>query len=479
MTPAAVLRQKLPELKEVLFALLQETVFENRYSLHPRRLAELSSKLAETFTKFLDSPDDNAGSDSGVWLATEGLGEKTILQLAGRLRRFCREELHAAGVAEARAFDSIEHFTYLMLEGFLHWREKQILTDQEQLRRALSTALASRSEELLIKNQAINTSVNGIMLTDLEGRVTWVNSSYLRMWGFQSSEEVVGSAFSNFWVGTDGEHILGALPRVGGWHGQLQARRRDGAEFSVELSVSLIRNEEDKPVGIMASVVDITEHLKAEEMKKNLLLANEIHHRIKNNLQVISSLLFLQSEYVQDSKTREMFKESQNRVRSMALLHQKLYQSKNLAGIDSSEYIKDLTRNLFTSYGVIDSQIRLAVVAEGITLGMDTAVPCGLIINELVSNSLKHAFPSGGSGEIRVELSRCERLADIEPQAEGENWYCLAVSDNGIGFPEDLDFRKTESLGLKIVCTLTAQLNGSIALERNEGSRFKILFHEA
>jgi PAS domain S-box-containing protein len=317
------------------------------------------------------------------------------------------------------------------------------------------------------------------MLTDLEGRVTWDNPTYLRMWGFQSSEEVVGSAFSNFWIGADGEHILEALPRAGGWHGQLQARRRDGAEFSVELSVSLIRNEADKPVGIMASVVDITEHLKAAEMEKNLLMAKEIHHRIKNNLQVISSLLFLQSEYVRDTKTREMFKESQNRVRSMALLHQKLYQSKNMAGIESDEYFKDLTGNLLASYGVSDSQIRLAVTAEGIILGMDTAVPCGLIVNELVSNSLKHAFPSGGAGEIRVELSRSEPPADADLQAESGAWYRLVVADNGIGFPEGLDFRKTESLGLKIVCTLTAQLGGTIALQRSGGSSFTILFQEA
>jgi len=479
MTPAAVLRQKLPELKEALLALLRERVFENRYSLHPRRLGELSSRLAETFIKFLDSPDDSGGSANGLWLATEGLGEKTILQLAGRLRRFCREELHAAGMTEARAFDSIEHFTYLMLERFLEWRETQILTDQEQLRKALSTALASQSQELLIKNLAVNTSINGIMLSDLDGKVTWVNPSFLRMWGFQSPEEVIRAAFGNFWVGADGEHILEALPQTGGWHGQLEARRRDGVVFSVELSVSLIKNEEGNPVGIMASAVDITEHLKAEEMEKNILLAKEIHHRIKNNLQVISSLLFLQSEYVQDTKTREMFKESQNRVRSMALLHQKLYQSKNLAGIESNEYIRDLTRNLLTSYGVSDANIRLEVVAEGITLGMDTAVPCGLIINELVSNSLKHAFPSGGSGEIRVELLRSEPPAGEGPQDEGRDWYRLVVADTGIGFPEGLDFRKTESLGLKIVCTLTAQLSGRIDLERNGGSRFTILFQEA
>jgi PAS domain S-box-containing protein len=460
---AEQLRQKRENLTVVLQALLRETAFDNRYSLHPRQLVAIGSEVTEAFLRFLDASDEAGVKASGGRLAREGLGEKTILKLTSRLRTFFRMELNAGAQVHSATFDAVEHFTTSLLDGFLSAREAQILTDQEQLRRALSTALASQSQELLIKNLAVNTSINGIMLADLEGKVTWVNSSYLRMWGCQSAEEVLGLHFSGFWVGDEGERILAALPQSGGWHGQLQALRRDGGVFSVELSVSQIRNEEGNPVGIMTSVVDITEHLKAEEMEKNLLLAKEIHHRIKNNLQVISSLLFLQSEYVQDNRTREMFKESQNRVRSMALLYQKLYQSKNLSGIDPSEYIKDLTRNLFTSYGVSGFQINLAVVAEGITLGMDTAVPCGLIINKLVSNSLKHAFPSGGSGEIRVELMPSER------QAEGGNWYRLIVSDSGKGFPEDLDFRKTESLGLKIVCTLTEQLGGSIALERGGG----------
>jgi PAS domain S-box-containing protein len=479
MSLSATLRQKKQELREAVDSLLRETAFENRYVLHPRRLTTIGSELVDALLSFCDAPDAAVAIAYGARLAREGLGEKTILRIASRFRLFCHEELAADAQAHSAALETAELFTTSLLEGFLSARVTQIITDQEQLRKALSAALASQGRELLIKNLAVNTSINGIMLTDLDGKVTWVNSSYLRMWGCETADQVLGSAFADFWLDDEAGRILKALPQTGGWHGQLQARRRDGGVFNVEISVSLIRNEEGNSVGIMTSAVDITEHLKAEEMKKNLLLANEIHHRIKNNLQVISSLLFLQSEYVQDNKTREMFKESQNRVRSMAMLHQKLYQSKNLAGIESSEYIKDLTRNLFTSYGIPDSQIRLAVVAEGITLGMDTAVPCGLIINELVSNSLKYAFPSGGSGEIRVELSCCERPADTEPQAEGGNWYCLVVSDNGIGFPEDLDFRKTESLGLKIVCTLTEQLNGSIALERNGGSRFTILFHEA
>jgi len=140
---------------------------------------------------------------------------------------------------------------------------------------------------------------------------------------------------------------------------------------------------------------DLSEHLKAEEMAKNLLLVQEIHHRIKNNLQVISSLLYLQSGYVQDVKTREMFKESQNRVRSMALLHEKLYQSRAIAGIHFSEYVRDLTRTLFGSYGVEGTTVRVTYAVEDITLGMDTAVPCGLIINELVSKRAQARLPAG------------------------------------------------------------------------------------
>ena len=458
------------ELIAAFDALLRETAFDNRYSLHPRQLAQVAVEVAEAFWSFLEASVAGQAESRGEHLALEGLGEKTILLLTSRLRGFCRQD--------PRDLDAAERFTTSLLEGFLRAREAQILTDQEQLRRALSAALASQSQELLIKNLAVNTSINGILLTDLDGKVTWVNASCLRMWGCASAEEVLGEAFGGFWVDSQAGGILEILQQTGGWHGQLQARRKDGGVFSAELSASLIRNEEQSPVGIMASVVDITEHLKAEEMEKNLLLAKEIHHRIKNNLQVISSLLFLQSEYVQDEKTREMFKESQNRVRSMALLHQKLYQSRNMAGIDSAEYIRDLTRNLFMSYGVADAQIQLAVTAEEIALGMDTAVPCGLIINELVSNSLKHAYPSGGPGRIRVSVSRAEAPAEADPPSAGGSWYRLIVADDGIGLPESLDFRKTESLGLKIVCTLTDQLGGRIELDRRGGARFTILFPE-
>lgn len=207
------------------------------------------------------------------------------------------------------------------------------------------------------------------------------------------------------------------------------------------------------------------EQIKASLKEKEVLL-KEIHHRIKNNLQVISSLLNLQSGYIIDKDAIEMFKESQNRVKSMALIHEKLYQSKDLARIDFAEYIRNLTNYLFRSYGVTSNRIKLKKNVDDVFLGLDTAIPCGLIINELVSNSLKHAFPDGKEGEIHICL-----FLDNDK-------FTLIVRDNGVGFPKDLDFRNTESLGLQLVITLVEQLEGTIDLKRSGGTEFKIIFTE-
>jgi two-component sensor histidine kinase len=198
------------------------------------------------------------------------------------------------------------------------------------------------------------------------------------------------------------------------------------------------------------------------------VLLKEIHHRVKNNLQVVSSLLDFQSEYIKDQLTLDLFKESQNRVTSMALVHEQLYQSKDLARIDFAEYIRDLTEYLFHSYGANWKAITPKIHVDDVPLSVDTAIPCGLIINELVSNSLKHAFPAAKArsqqGEILVALhSNNAKLT-------------LIVSDNGVGFPKDLDFLNTETLGLRLVNMLNRQLKGTIELDRSGGTAFKITF---
>jgi len=217
---------------------------------------------------------------------------------------------------------------------------------------------------------------------------------------------------------------------------------------------------------------DITERKKAEEqlkasLKEKEVLIREIHHRVKNNLQVISSLFKLQSEYIRDKRMLEMLKQSQNRVRTMALIHEKLYQSKDLVKIDFADYIRSLATYLFRLYEVSSDAITLKIDAGEVSLGIDSAVPCGLIVSELVSNSLKHAFPAGKKGQIRIEF-----------HSDRDNQFTLIVSDNGVGLPKDLDFRKAESLGLQLVNILTGQLGGGIELDRTDGTTVKITFTE-
>ncbi|MBW2663577.1 MAG: PAS domain S-box protein [Deltaproteobacteria bacterium] len=208
---------------------------------------------------------------------------------------------------------------------------------------------------------------------------------------------------------------------------------------------------------------EIKERTRAEKEKEVLL--REIHHRVKNNMQVISSLLKLQSKSVEDKRSLEMLKESQDRIRAMALVHEKLYESEDLANIDFNEYIEYLTKILFRSYAVNREKIRLKLNVERVRFKIDKAIPCGLIVNELVLNSLKHAFADGDSGEIEVSL-----LFINENEVE------LAVSDNGIGVPEGIDFNNTGSLGLKLVNILTDQIDGKLHLDQSKGTKFQIRF---
>ncbi|MEB3356986.1 MAG: histidine kinase dimerization/phosphoacceptor domain -containing protein [Synechococcales bacterium] len=219
--------------------------------------------------------------------------------------------------------------------------------------------------------------------------------------------------------------------------------------------------------------MELTERRRAEEqikasLKEKEVLLKEVHHRVKNNLQVISSVLRLQSDFIKDDKVLALFRDSQHRIRSMALIHEKLYQSTDLLRINFAEYVRDLTDPLFQSYGAIAQNITRQIRADNIWFNIDTAIPCGLIINELVSNSLKHAFKDHREhNQIGI---------NIFPLPDGQ--FSLVVSDNGSGFPADIDFRNTESLGLELVCIFTEQLGGDIELSRDHGTTFTIIFAE-
>ena len=211
-------------------------------------------------------------------------------------------------------------------------------------------------------------------------------------------------------------------------------------------------------------VVKSAEAIRLSLREKEALL-KEVHHRVKNNLQVIASLLRLQSRRLVDEQARGMFDNSQNRVHSISLVHEMLYRSGDLSRVDFSEYLRTLTASLLDGWKGTADAINISVNAAGVQLAVNIAIPCGLIVNELVTNALKHAFPGGRTGTIQVRFV-----------SEGSGWLKLVVQDDGVGMPENLDLRRAGSLGLELVATLVRQLRARIDIRREAGTAFEISF---
>jgi PAS domain S-box-containing protein len=303
------------------------------------------------------------------------------------------------------------------------------------------------------------TSPSAIILHQGE-KFIYTNPATINITGYSEAELLE----MNFWEWVPEEDFDSirqrGFARLRGEPGPLQYEHRlitkygEGKWVLVSAGITEYRG---KPT-VIATLLDITEEKKAEDRMKEALaektvLLKEVHHRVKNNMQIVSSLLELQSDSIPDERSRVCLRESQNRIRSMALIHERLYQSKNFASIDLGEYISDLSQYLFNSYATESERVSLKIDAGDFALDIDRAVPCGLIINELISNSLKHGFPDGRSGEISVRVS-----------SEGGR-ITLEVADTGIGMPAGLDTRNTETLGLQLVNLLAKQLRGSISFD--------------
>ncbi len=249
---------------------------------------------------------------------------------------------------------------------------------------------------------------------------------------------------------------------------ECRAIKKDGSIIWVEIISSLI--EYQGKAAVQGAVIDITDRKRAEDqirvsLKEKEVMLREIHHRVKNNMQIIMSLLRIQSRLVTDQKTREMFRQSQNRIRSMALIHEALYKSDDLANIDFTDYINRMATHLLSLYREEIGQVRINQETQGILLDINKAIPCGLIISELISNALKHAFPDRRGGEVFIKMKRDTR-----------GRCTLVVKDTGVGFPEKLDFRDAKTLGLQLVTDLVSQLQGKIELQTKEGTEFIIRF---
>lgn len=264
--------------------------------------------------------------------------------------------------------------------------------------------------------------------------------------------------------------LVTPLPRPMGVGRDLFARRSDGSEFPVEIGLNPMHT--DAGVMVLASIVDITERRRAQQvleqaLQEKTVLLNEVHHRVKNNLQVISSLLNLQASNADDPRVRDILSESQNRVRAMALTHQLLYERKDFSRMDLGDYLDRLAQLLLSAYhaGSARIELRLKRPEKPVYLDLERAIPCGLLVSELVTNAFKHGFPLDRSGEILIEL--------VEP---GAGLLSLTVGDDGIGLPEGFDLLSVKSLGLQLVPLLVDQLHGTLVHESGPGTRFSIRF---
>lgn len=305
--------------------------------------------------------------------------------------------------------------------------------------------------------------------------ISMVNTEFEKLSGYPKEEVEGKKSWRDFIIKEDLERIEryyriyktspSAVPDTY----EVKARDRFGNIKDIFMRIALIPNTRK----MVVSLLDVTEHKKAEEnlrisFKEKEILLREVHHRTKNNLQVILSLLDLQSLTIVDKKMLGGIKDIQNRIRSISLVHEKLYQSKDLSNVNLKDYIEELANALLKSYEGSKHRISLILDIDNIFISLDTITTCGLIINELLSNSLKYAFPNNRKGKIKLSL-----------HSKGNNEIELCISDDGIGLPESTDFRNTRSLGLKLVQWLAeGQLEGKVILKREKGTEFLIKFKE-
>jgi PAS domain S-box-containing protein len=325
---------------------------------------------------------------------------------------------------------------------------------------------------------------------DREGKVAAWNTGAERLAGYQA-RDIVGEDFSCLHVREDveaGKHrrALAIAKRAGRYEGEVWRVRKDGSRFWARVVVTALRDAAGALVGYGEVTRDMSEQLHATEqlrklnadlehrvkartaalsatLKEREVLLQEVHHRVKNNLQVIASLINMQARSLGEGRGSDALRECQARVQAIALVHDQLYRSPDYAQVPFSEYARSLAANVFQAAGASPDRLSLELAVAEVALAVDRAIPCGLILNELITNALKHAFPDGRPGTIRVELARA-----------GADGFRLVVSDDGVGLPAELDVLRSSSLGLHLVRMLVKQLDATLEVETSRGTYFRL-----
>jgi len=377
-------------------------------------------------------------------------------------------------------------FRVIWPDGSEHWLldQGEVIRDQEGHPVSLTGACvdihdrklaeqALRENEERFRLYSANIRDYALMQVDTEGRVVSWNFGAAQVFGY-SEGEILGQPLAVLFTTEDVAKGEPAKEREQAittgrsiderWH-----VRKGGSRFWASGVLSPMRDEQGRLRGFAKVLRDETERRRANErlrasLDEKEVLLQEIHHRVKNNLQVINSLLRLQSEHIADRSSRELLVEAQSRVQAIAGIHELLYRSPDLARIDFGTYLNRLARNLFSFYGISEEQVQLVLHVNHTTLEVSQAIPCGLIVNELLTNALKYAFPGGRRGTTTVSLDCVGRQC------------VLVVEDNGVGLPEGFDWEAAETLGLQLVKILAGQLDGTVQLNRSSGTRFEISF---
>jgi PAS domain S-box-containing protein len=333
------------------------------------------------------------------------------------------------------------------------------------------------AEEAVKRSEAkyralFDAATDAIFLETQDGRILDCNPTAARLFEREKTD-LIGMPFMSLFErgrAVDHDRLLEELGTKGFVFVERIARKKSGEKFPCEVSVRSAQIGRSNL--IVAFVHDTTERARSEDqLRKGLrekeVLLREVHHRVKNNMQIISSLFNLQTESIRDPSAIILLRECQARIRTMALVHEKLYQAKDMAHVHFSDYLRSLAMYLFHFWQVNEERIRLDLRIANILLDVNTAIPLGLIVNELLSNAIEHAFPNGRVGEIRV------RLIALDP-----GQFELIVEDDGVGLPPGFDITGSESLGLQLVSLLVKQLDGTIAADRQGGTRFRIIANE-
>jgi PAS domain S-box-containing protein len=378
---------------------------------------------------------------------------------------------------------------------------EELQAAHEELQRA-NEVLQQQNAQLTIANrryeELFNFAPEAYVVTDVHGIIKEANdtaATFLKI----RRDFLIGKPLKVFIREEVSRSFLTQLSqlrqgeRVQEWEARVQPR--EGPGFPAVFSIAPAHDAQERLIGMRWLLRDISERKRAEEtlrrahdaleqrvrertadlasantaleaaLQQKDMLLKEIHHRVKNNLQTVSSLLSLQSGYSPDPFVKAMFADSQQRIQSMALIHEILYQSRDLGRLNMADYLRTLAAHLVRSYRTDDTQITLTLSVDQILLDVDTAIPCGLLLNELISNCLKHAFPDRRKGEVSIVL-----------HADPSDQVTLTIRDDGIGFPADLDFRNSNTLGLQLVTGLVEQLQGTITMARHVGCAFTITF---